>query len=76
MKNYKITLTTTEREKLNIFLVMYEDKLLENSRAFQELAEDKEFESKKDTFKSNAKWYKETYDVIHKIREDLDTMPF
>lgn len=79
MKKYKIELTTTELQKLSIFLVMYEKKLLENSKYYEK-------ESKENldvytldalsTIRSNAKWYKKTYQIIHKIREKLDSIPF
>lgn len=78
MKNYKITLTTTELQKLQIFLVMFEDKLMENSEVYKELAEEYATIDTKlhDTFISNTTWYKETYEIIHNIRERLDSIPF
>ena len=78
MKQYKVTLTTTELQKLTIFLVMYEDKLKDNAEMYEQ--ESKEIlaysQETIEKFKSNAKWYRETYKVIHKIRENLDSIPF
>lgn len=78
MKNYKLTLSTTELQKLSIFLVMYEDKLIENSDVNKELAQEYATIDKKlhDKLISNTIWYKETYEVIHKIRERIDEIPF
>ena len=78
MKNYKLTLSTTELQKLSIFLVMYEDKLIENADIYKELAQEYATIDTKlqDKFISNNIWYKETYEVIHKIRERIDEIPF
>lgn len=83
MKNYKLELTENESLKLEMFIIMYKDKLKGEAEAYQKLVEeiqngnpygynDKHLE----TFKSNQDWFSHTYQVISKIQEKLDGKPF
>ena len=77
MKTYKIELTEKELWKLIIFLIQQEETPKKQSEKYEELAKDESFSDKsKETFKSNADYFKEMYETIHEIRIKLDSIPF
>lgn len=83
MKKYQIELTATELQKLHIFLVMKKEELMRDSEAYtqriNEVYEGNPYnysEKAVETFKSNRKWFYETYQVIDKLSQKLDKIPF
>lgn len=83
MEKYQIEITKTELQKLQIFLVMKKDELMKESEAYTQLINEvyegnpyNYSEKALETFKSNRKWFYETYQVIDKLSEKLDKIPF
>lgn len=77
-KKYKLELSENEIAKLTIFILQYEDKVIETSRNYEDLSKEKNH-FKKETikvFKNNSEYYKEMYCIIKEIRYKLDNIPF
>lgn len=77
-KKYKIELSENEILKLTIFILQYEDKVIETSRIYKDLCEENKIHSEKQIkiFKDNSEYYKEMYCTIKEIRYKLDNIPF